>query len=100
MTGFRLSDKALAALEAIGEYTEEAWGVVQRDKYLDALDRRFSLLAQSPRQGRLRGDLVPGLRSYQEGAPVIFSMIETRNILILDIPHENMDIPARIEDWT
>lgn len=61
--GFRLSDAAFARLAFIAEYTEENWGKTQRDKYLDALDRRFTELARSPRQGRLRKEITQGLRS-------------------------------------
>lgn len=89
---YRLTPKAEASFEAVGEYTEENRGVVQRNKYLDALVDRFSELAQAPNLGRRREQLQPGLRSYHEGHHIIFYKGESHgDIVIIDILHESME---------
>ncbi|MDR3424400.1 MAG: type II toxin-antitoxin system RelE/ParE family toxin [Alphaproteobacteria bacterium] len=99
MTAFLLSERALERLESIGEYTEKQWGIAQRDKYLEALDKRFHDLARLPLLGRHRNDLKMGLHSFQEGKHVIFYVIEDEGISIIDILHEREDVAARREGW-
>ncbi len=98
MTGFRLSERAFASLEAIGIYTEKQWGLAQRDKYLEALDGRFFDLARSPLLGRPRNEVKEGLHSFQEGKHVIFYLIGTGEILIVDIVHERADAVSHMEN--
>ena len=45
MTGFVLTNQALSDLKAIGIYTQNTWGKLQRDRYLTALDKAFHALA-------------------------------------------------------
>jgi len=45
---FKISQKAEDDLLNIGEYTENKWGLEQRNKYLDDIDKRFFQLAENP----------------------------------------------------
>lgn len=92
MQNYHLSDRALASLEAIGEYTEMTWGLKQCDKYLDALHDRFHDLAAHPDKGRSRDIMFKNMRSYHEGHHVIFYAPDEREgIVIVDILHERME---------
>ena len=48
MPTFKVSKKAENDLFEIGEYTQNEWGIDQRNKYLDDIDRRFHQLADNP----------------------------------------------------
>ncbi len=41
MALFKVSKKAEGDLLEIGRYTQTEWGINQRDKYLDEINRRF-----------------------------------------------------------
>ena len=47
---FRITPRAAQDLRNIARYTLKTWGRQQRDTYLQAIDRRFSWLAEKPRQ--------------------------------------------------
>ena len=93
MSEFSLTSAARASLKNIARHTEREWGVKKRDMYLAALDKRFHALAKSPNQGKLRGDILEGLRSYLEGRHVIFYLPRDGFIVIVDVLHEKMDAP-------
>jgi plasmid stabilization system protein ParE len=42
---FKVSELAGNDLFDIGKYTEDLWGIEQRNKYLDDIDNRFQQLA-------------------------------------------------------
>jgi len=44
----RVSKKADSDLLEIRNYTQEKWGIAQRDKYLDGINTRFKQLAENP----------------------------------------------------
>ena len=48
MPTFKISQKAEDDLFNIGEYTESKWGLEQRNKYLDDIDKSFFQLAENP----------------------------------------------------
>ena len=48
MPKFKVSQKAEDDLMEIGIYTENKWGVDQRDLYLDDIEKSFNLLAKDP----------------------------------------------------
>ncbi len=48
MPQLKVSKKADSDLLEIRNYTQEKWGIEQRDKYLDKIDARFKQLAENP----------------------------------------------------
>ena len=48
MSIFKVSKKAEDDLFNIGEYTKGEWGIEQRNKYFDDIERRFYQLADNP----------------------------------------------------
>ncbi len=53
--GFVLTDKAVLDLKSIGIYTQNTWGVQQRNRYLSALDKGFYALAADHMKGQVAG---------------------------------------------
>jgi toxin ParE1/3/4 len=73
--GFDLTPLALADLKEIGRYTEDRWGRLQRDRYLNQLDGAFRKIATNPSLGRKRDDLRAGYRSCVRNQHVVFYRI-------------------------
>jgi len=48
MPKFKVSQKAEDDLIEIGIFTKNKWGINQRDRYLDDIDKRFRWLADNP----------------------------------------------------
>jgi len=98
MPEFVLSGDAETDILEIGRYTETQWGGAQRRKYLEALDNRFSVLAEAPDLGRPRDELGDGYRSFQEGRHLIFYKRTPTGIIVIRVLHESMDTARHIGD--
>ena len=99
MIGFVLTNKALSDLKAIGLYTQNKWGKLQRDRYLTALDKAFRALAKDHLKGRECGEIREGYRKHQVGKHIVFyHEMDTSLIEIVRILHERMDIEARLAE--
>lgn len=48
MNAYRLGPKAGEDLTKIFDYTDENWGTEQAERYIDALDKAFQLIASLP----------------------------------------------------
>ena len=92
MATFRITPRARDDLKNIGRYTERNWGKAQRNKYLKNLDKRFNWLAESPHLGMLRTDIFEDYYSFPEGQHIVFYLIANQDIIIIGIPHKDMDI--------
>jgi toxin ParE1/3/4 len=88
----RLTAKARADLKSIGRYTQDTWGREQRNKYLAQLDHCFHMLAQEPHKGRPCDDIRKGYRKYHVGRHLIFYRQTGKDIEIIRILHDRMDI--------
>ena len=88
----RITPRAQDDLKNIGHYTQQHWGTAQRDAYLKNLEKRFNWLAESPRLGRRRADIVEGYYSFPEGRHIVFYLFDSDYIDIIGIPHKDMDI--------
>lgn len=97
MSPVRLTPRALEDLRSIGHYTQKSWGKDQRNRYLEALDARFSWLAAHPDLGRQRSDIAPGYRCFAQGQHLIFYVMRPGGIDVIGIPHQSMDIRAHIQ---
>ena len=68
------------------------------DRFLDLLNHRMHLLADTPRMGRLREELSPGLRCLPVGNYLIFYRHNGRNIEVVRVLHGARDIEALFQD--
>jgi len=96
MPRVRLTPRAREDLKRIGRYTLATWGRQQRDAYLRRLDRRFAWLADNPRLGRHRPDIQTGYYCFPEGAHLVFYLQDEDGIVIIGVPHQEMDIPDHL----
>jgi toxin ParE1/3/4 len=99
MPSFTLSNKALADLKDIGRYTQEHWGVEQRNVYLEMLDACFKHLAANPFNGIDCSDIRDGYRKYNAGSHVVFYRQQSiDSIEIVRVLHGRMDIEMRLSE--
>jgi toxin ParE1/3/4 len=92
MAGFRLFARALDDLRAIGRYTQNNWGRMQRDKYLSMLDASFHAIACQPGIGTACDYIRPGYKKYPAGRHLIFYRQSEQQVEIIRILHDSMDI--------
>ena len=91
-----LRPKARSDLGSIWDYTVEAWGEEQAERYLRALNQAFETLAERPRLGRLYDEVREGLRVYPSGRHLIFFFVTEGGIDVARVLHERMDVPSRL----
>jgi toxin ParE1/3/4 len=91
-TKYRIRSHAQADLESIWLHTCEQWGVTQADTYLEALIKRFDWLAENPTLGKPRDDVKQGYLCFPEGMHIIFYILKDKQVEIIGIPHQSMDI--------
>lgn len=60
---FRLTKPAIQDIEQIADYIARQSGLAQSEGFLSKLDVKFAQIAQFPRLGRQRDEILPGIRS-------------------------------------
>ena len=91
---FQLTARAKDDLKNIAFYTEEVWGIEQRNQYLKQIDGAFHIIAKSPKRGRSCDYIRQGYYKYSIGKHIIFyRQISAEEVQIVRILHETMDIP-------
>ncbi len=94
---FVLTNKAALDLKSIAIYTQNTWGVRQRNRYLSSIDKSFHALAADRMKGQDCGEIRNGYRKYRVAKHVIFFReIDTDLIEIVRILHERMDIELQL----
>ncbi|MEQ1864108.1 MAG: type II toxin-antitoxin system RelE/ParE family toxin [Micropepsaceae bacterium] len=68
--------------------------VERADKFLDRLTERFVLLSKSPRAGRARSELLPGLRSFSYRGYAVFYSLSDDGVLVERVLHGARDVDA------
>ena len=97
MRKFDLTRSAQADLKSIARYTQERWGVRQRNTYLKEVDQVFRTLAKNPLIGRSCDDIREGYRKFPHGSHVIFyKQLGEDELLIVRILHGTMDVESNI----
>lgn len=93
MRPFTLTRLAKADLRAIAVYTEEQWGVEQRNLYIRQFDDTFHLLAATPALGKACNDIMPGYRKFPQGSHLVFYKNGIASVIeIVRILHKSMDV--------
>jgi len=97
MRKFDLTRSAQADLKSIARYTQERWGVRQRNTYLKEVDQVFHALAKNPLMGRACDDIREGYRKFPHGGHVIYCKhLSEDELLIVRILHMTMDVDSNI----
>ena len=99
MVKYELTNKAVADLNEIWEYTLENWSENQADRYYDMLLGIFQDIADNPELGKnydgIKSDLF-GLKANQH--VIFYRKSELNPIEITRILHERMDLKKRITE--
>ena len=92
----RVAPQAEADLDGIWLYAAKESGSMDvATRLIDAITRRFFLLASFPYAGRSRdGDFGAGCRSASVGEYVIVYRVDGRDVLILRVVHGKRDLEA------
>lgn len=92
MSRIRVSSEAAADLDDIWLYVAEKGSVALADRQIDSIVARFALLARTPRLGRRRPEIIPGLRSFPVANYVIFYTAQKSGVVIVRVLHGARDV--------
>lgn len=96
MPSYKVSAKAEADLYDVGLYTQNKFGVQQRNQYLDEISVKFQLLTEQPELGQDRSTLKADCYSSLIGSHVIFFKKTSYGIRIIRVLHQSMDLSTHI----
>ncbi len=97
---YELTELADQDIFEVSIYIGQNRGVTASQRFIDTINQKFQLLADSPKLGRKRPELGSELRSFPSGNYVIFYRPVAEGILVLRVLHGARDITSifAIED--
>jgi toxin ParE1/3/4 len=99
MAEYKLTNKAVADLSKIWEYTFEVWSEKQADKYYDGLISNCEEIAENPDFGKNYKGISNQLLGIKSNRHIIFYRTLNENYVeITRILHERMDLKKRITE--
>jgi len=99
MAKYELTNKAVADLNGIWEYTVENWSENQADRYYDMLLEICQDIADNPELGKNYEGIKSDLFGLKANRHVIFyRKSKVNSIEITRILHERMDLKRRITE--
>ncbi|QOJ23821.1 MAG: type II toxin-antitoxin system RelE/ParE family toxin [Gammaproteobacteria bacterium] len=96
MSKFHLTNRAVADLSDIADFTIQSFGIEQARFYRDGLNNCFEILADNPHLGRSAAELAPNLKRFEYHSHVVFYVPRDTGILIVRILHQRMDFIRHI----
>jgi toxin ParE1/3/4 len=85
--------------ESAKQYLRDMWRELAfADSTLANIESKFRLLVQFPSSGRVRSELLAGLRSYPAGDFVIFYRILETTVEIVRVLHGRRDIDVIFDE--
>nr|CAP48309.1 putative integron gene cassette protein [uncultured bacterium] len=97
MSSFELTKSAQADLKSIAKFTQERWGLRQRNTYLREIDQVFRALAKNPVMGRACDEVREGYRKFPHGSHVIYyRQDDTDLLLVVRVLHMTMDVDSQV----
>lgn len=92
-----ISSLAREDLKSIGRYTQQNWGVGQRNSYLRAFGVMFDDICNGVTSGQQRSDIHPGLMSCRCNRHLIFFRRDPAGTVeILRILHQRRDFQRHL----
>ena len=99
MAEYKLTNKAVADLSNIWEYTYEVWSEKQADKYYDIIISNCEDIAENPDLGKVYKGISKKLLGVKVNKHIIFFRTINQNYIeITRILHERMDLKKRIAE--
>ncbi len=93
---YRLTPKADQDLAQIWRHTNENWGKSQANKYLQLLEKGFLMLLHHPKSGKARDEIRRGYRSLPVEYHVVFYRVRDKDIEIVRILHQRMEVNQHV----
>ena len=93
-----LHPRAETDLADIWQFTFETWGAAQANTYLEQLDLGFHQLAKNPKLGKPGDEIRTGYRCLHLSRHMAYYRIQDRQIIIVRVLHERMDIWQYLND--
>jgi toxin ParE1/3/4 len=97
VSGYLLRARAREDIREIALYTQQTWGVEQRDRYIDGLFHFFGVLAENPGLGIARDDIAPGLRSLRHGRHLAIYLPARGGVEIVRVLHVSRDVRLHVD---
>ena len=91
MGKFHLTNRAVADLSDIADFTIQTFGIERARFYRDGLNNCFEILAENPQLGRSAAELAPNLKRFEYQSHVVFYVPKNTGILVVRILHQRMD---------
>lgn len=88
---FKVSKKAGSDLLEIGQYTQNKFGIEQRNNYLDSINTKFHALTKNPQSGIDCENIRKGYLLSHIGSHSVFYKQYSYGIRIIRVLHQRMD---------
>ena len=85
MPTVRFTESAEKDVDGVLAYTLATWGDAQAQAYIGGLYRILDLISDNPAAGRLRSELVPGLRSFPYREHLVFYMLFEGELMVVRV---------------
>jgi toxin ParE1/3/4 len=95
---FRLTKPAVQDIEQIADYIARQPSFTQAERFLTKLDEKLIKIAQFPRLGRQRDEVLPSLRSIPIDRYLILYMPSNQDVDILRVVSGYRDLSALFTD--
>ncbi len=91
-------DQAISDLEDIWAFTFHTWSKTQADRYHSMIINEIEFLSANSTSSTDQSHIRSGYRSSKVNSHIIFFRIFEKEIEIVRILHERMDIPNRLNE--
>src|SRR5690554_7311165 len=96
MAKYHLTNKAISDLLNIWDYTVETWSKRQAEKYYNQLIATCKQIAENPKIGKEYYEVKTELLGLKTGRHIVFYETIDKEVKIIRILHERMDLENRI----
>jgi toxin ParE1/3/4 len=93
-----LTQRALADLRGIYDFSVNRWGKRVADTYLNEIEAAMERVRAEPALLRSESDLPAGLAFYRVNRHLLVCDAETASIVVLTVVHASQDVPARLAE--
>lgn len=93
-----LTQRALADIQGIYDYSVEQWGKRTAEKYLDEIEAGLDRVKAEPSLLRPEPDLHAALTFYRVNKHLLVCDMQPGSIILLTVVHASRDIPSRLAE--
>jgi toxin ParE1/3/4 len=95
---FRLTEPAIQDIEQIADYIAQQSGVDQADRFLSKLNDKLAKIVRFPKLGRVRDEILPGMRSLSMDQYLILYMLIGGDVEIFRVVSGYRDLSGLFVD--